>query len=118
MKILLKPWTLKPASARTRDIGAIYGLEEIDRQRLLVLELVDGETLAARISRGPLPLDEALSIGRQIAEALPRLHRKRTRLNRLFASCRRSDAPCAPTLHGPVRGTTHIAPSRGPRRWR
>src|SRR5687768_1986702 len=51
-------------------IGSIYGLEETNGQRFLVLELVEGETLAARIQRGPLPVDEALAIAREIAEAL------------------------------------------------
>src|SRR5262249_58902445 len=51
-------------------IGGIYGLEEADGVRALVLELVDGPTLADRIAQGPIPLDEALPIARQIAEAL------------------------------------------------
>src|SRR5262249_15034211 len=41
-------------------IGAIYGLEETDGVRALVFELVDGETLADRIERGPVPMSEAL----------------------------------------------------------
>jgi eukaryotic-like serine/threonine-protein kinase len=56
------------------QIAAIYGLEESDGVRALVLELVEGPTLADRISRGPLPLDEALSIARQIADALDAAH--------------------------------------------
>jgi serine/threonine-protein kinase len=55
-------------------IGSIYGLEEIDGQRVLVLELVEGETLAARIAQGPLPVKEALVIAREIAEALQSAH--------------------------------------------
>src|SRR5690242_7351728 len=47
-------------------IAAIYGLEETDGTKALVLELVEGETLADRISRGPIPVDEALPIARQI----------------------------------------------------
>src|SRR5688572_2698075 len=51
-------------------IAGIYGLEEANAQRFLILELVDGETLAARIQRGPLPISEALAIARETAEAL------------------------------------------------
>ncbi|MCA1650264.1 MAG: serine/threonine-protein kinase [Acidobacteria bacterium] len=57
-------------------IGSIYGVEETDGQRFLVLELVDGETLAARIERGPLPVGEAVAIAREIAEALQAAHEK------------------------------------------
>lgn len=55
-------------------IAAIHGLEESGGTRALVLEFVDGPTLADRIARGPLPLDEALPIARQIAEALEAAH--------------------------------------------
>ena len=57
-------------------IGAIYGLEEIDGVRALVLELVEGPTLADRIAAGPTPVKEALSIARQIGEALEAAHEK------------------------------------------
>jgi serine/threonine protein kinase len=57
-------------------IASIYGLEETNSQRFLVLELVAGETLAARIQRGPLPVGEALAIAQQIAEALEAAHEK------------------------------------------
>ena len=57
-------------------IGAIYGLDEANDQQFLVLELVDGETLADRIARGPIPLDDALPIAKQIAEALEAAHEK------------------------------------------
>jgi len=56
------------------NIAAIYGLEESDTTRALVLELVDGPTLADRIAQGPVPLDEALPAARQIAEALEAAH--------------------------------------------
>ena len=52
------------------NIAAIYGLEESNGAQALVLELVDGPTLADRIALGPISLEEALTIGRQIAEAL------------------------------------------------
>src|SRR5262249_57645325 len=51
-------------------IGAIYGLEEAGGTQFLVLELVDGDSLDKRIARGPIPVDEASAIARQIAEAL------------------------------------------------
>jgi serine/threonine-protein kinase len=54
------------------NIAAIYGLED----RALVMELVEGPTLACRITQGPLPLEEALPIARQIAEALEYAHEK------------------------------------------
>jgi serine/threonine-protein kinase len=56
------------------NIAAIYGLQETDETTALVLELVEGETLADRIARGPIPVDEALPIARQIAEALEAAH--------------------------------------------
>jgi serine/threonine protein kinase len=55
-------------------IGAIYGVEERNGVRALVLELVEGPTLAARLARGPLPVAEALTIATQIAEALEAAH--------------------------------------------
>jgi eukaryotic-like serine/threonine-protein kinase len=55
-------------------IAAIYGLEKSGSAEALVLELVEGETLAERIAAGPLPSDEALAIARQIAEALEAAH--------------------------------------------
>ena len=71
------------AALKHPNIGAIYGLEETSDVgagfsrpvRALVLELVDGDTLADRIARGPIPVDEALPIAKQIAEARsPRLY--------------------------------------------
>ena len=57
-------------------IGAIYGLERSTSTPALVLELVDGPTLAARIARGPLPLREALTIATQVADAVQAAHEK------------------------------------------
>ena len=57
-------------------IGAIYGFEDAGGVRALVLELVEGETLAERIARGPLPLTNALATARQIVEALEAAHDK------------------------------------------
>ena len=58
------------------NIAAIYGLEESNGAQALVLELVDGPTLADRIARGPISLEEALTIARQLAEALEAAHEK------------------------------------------
>ena len=55
-------------------IASIYGLEEADGNPFLVLELIPGEDLSERIEHGPIPLDEALEIARQIAEALEEAH--------------------------------------------
>jgi serine/threonine-protein kinase len=55
-------------------IGQIYGFEEDGNRQALVLELVEGLTLADRIAQGPIPLDEALAIARQIVEALGAAH--------------------------------------------
>ncbi|MGH9385770.1 MAG: protein kinase domain-containing protein [Vicinamibacterales bacterium] len=55
-------------------IAAIYGLEEADGAKALVMELVEGPTLADRVARGPIPLDEALPIAGQITEALEAAH--------------------------------------------
>ena len=62
------------ASLNHPNIAAIYGLEEAEDTRALVLELVEGPTLADRIAQGPIPVDEALPIAKQIAEALEAAH--------------------------------------------
>ena len=62
------------ASLNHPNIAAIYGIELSNGTRALVMELVEGETLAERIARGPIPLDEALPIAKQIAEALEAAH--------------------------------------------
>jgi Tol biopolymer transport system component len=64
------------AALNHANIAAIYGLEETGGARVLVLELVEGETLAERLAAGPLPADEAVAICRQIAEALEAAHEK------------------------------------------
>jgi hypothetical protein len=64
------------ASLNHHNIAAIYGLEESGDMRALVMELVEGPTLAECIKQGPLPLDEALHIARQIAESLETAHEK------------------------------------------
>ena len=62
------------ASLNHPNIGSIYGLEEAEGIKALVLELVEGPTLADRIKQGPIPIDEALPIAKQIAEALEAAH--------------------------------------------
>src|SRR6266540_4362768 len=62
------------ASLNHPNIGHIYGLEDSTTLPALVLELIEGPTLADRIAQGPIPLDEALPIARQIAEALEAAH--------------------------------------------
>ena len=62
------------ASLNHPHIGSIYGFEEGGGLHALVLELVDGPTLADRIAAGPLPLDEALPIARQIVDAIEAAH--------------------------------------------
>ena len=58
------------------SIAQIYGLEESDSTHCIAMELVDGETLAERVRRGPVPVDEALRIAGDIAEALETAHDK------------------------------------------
>ncbi len=64
------------ASLNHPNIGAIYGFEESGSIHALVLELVEGPTLADRIAQGALPLEEALPIARQIAEAVEAAHER------------------------------------------
>jgi len=64
------------ASLNHPNIAAIHGLEEADGTHFLVLELVEGQTLAERIKGAPIPPEDALKIGLQIAEALEAAHEK------------------------------------------
>jgi len=64
------------ASLNHTNIAGIYGLEESVDSRFLILELVEGETLAERVARGPVPLDEALRIAMQVCEAIEAAHEK------------------------------------------
>jgi serine/threonine-protein kinase len=64
------------ASLNHQNIAQIYGLEESLDTSCIVMELVDGETLARKIERGPLGLDEVLPIARQICDALEAAHDK------------------------------------------
>jgi serine/threonine-protein kinase len=62
------------ASLNHPNIAAIHGLEESGGKRALVMELVEGETLQERIQRGAIPLEEALTLAKQIADALEEAH--------------------------------------------
>ncbi len=64
------------ASLNHPNIGSIYGLEEAEGIKALVLELVEGPTLADRIKQGPIPIEETLPIAKQIAEALEAAHER------------------------------------------
>jgi eukaryotic-like serine/threonine-protein kinase len=65
------------ASLNHPHIAAIYGFEQTSGVHALVLELIEGPTLAERLQRGPLPITEALRIARQIADALEAAHERR-----------------------------------------
>src|SRR5262245_36691693 len=62
------------ASLNHPHIAAVYGLEEANGIKALVMELVEGPTLADRIKQGPISIDEALPIARQITAALESAH--------------------------------------------
>src|SRR5262245_61775543 len=64
------------ASLNHPNIAAIYDVQEAGETRYLVLELVEGETLAERIQRGPIPVEETLQIAKHICEALEAAHEK------------------------------------------
>jgi serine/threonine-protein kinase len=64
------------ASLSHSNIAGIHGLEEIDGKRFLVMEFVDGETLAEKIQRGPMPVDEVVRVAKQIAEAVEAAHER------------------------------------------
>ena len=56
------------ASLNHPNVGGIHGLESADGQQYLVLEFIEGETLADRLSRGPIPVDESLTLAKQISD--------------------------------------------------
>src|ERR1700704_1772851 len=64
------------ASLSHPNIAAIYGLEESGGMTALVMELVEGDDLSRRTAKGAIPLDEALAIAKQIAEALEAAHER------------------------------------------
>ena len=64
------------ASLDHPNIGAILGVEDADGKRCLILQLIEGETLTERLRTGAMPIDEALDVCKQIAEALEAAHEK------------------------------------------
>ena len=64
------------ASLSHSNIAGIYGVEDVDGKRFLVMEVAEGETLSERIARGPIPVADAVKIAAQIAEALEVAHEK------------------------------------------
>jgi serine/threonine protein kinase len=64
------------ASLNHPRVAALHGMEQSEGRHFLVMELVEGETLADKLARGPLPVQEALNVARQIAEALEAAHEK------------------------------------------
>ena len=64
------------ASLNHANVAAVYGLEEVDGVRYLILEFVDGEDLSDRLAGSALPVDEALHLGKQIASAIEAAHAK------------------------------------------
>ena len=65
-----------PASLNHPNIAGIYGVDQADGNRFLVLEYAEGETLQARLSKGALPLEDALALCCQIAEGLEAAHER------------------------------------------
>jgi Tol biopolymer transport system component len=64
------------ASLNHPNIAAVHGFEEVQGRAFLVMELIPGETLAAQIARGPIPVRDALGIAGQIADALDAAHQR------------------------------------------
>ena len=62
------------ASLNHPNIAAVYGLHEADDHRFIAMEMISGEDLAQRLTRGPIPLDEALAMAQSIARALEAAH--------------------------------------------
>jgi DNA-binding winged helix-turn-helix (wHTH) protein len=58
------------------NVCTVYGVEDCEGQPVIVMEMIEGETLAARLEKGPLPADEALRLAIQVASALDAAHRK------------------------------------------
>ena len=104
------------ASLNPPGIAAIYGIEKSDDTQALVLELVEGPTLADRIAKGPIPVDEALPTAKQIAEALEAAHEAgviHRDLKPANITARKNLGPRTSDL-GPGRQTTPTTSARTP----
>jgi serine/threonine protein kinase len=100
------------ASLNHANIGGIHGLEESGDTRALVLELIEGPTLADRIVKGPMPVDEAVQFATQIAEALEAAHEQGV----IHRDLKPANIKYATTA--PSRCSTSAWPGRStPRRW-
>src|SRR5262249_20382936 len=64
------------AALNHQNIGTIYDVQQIGETRFLILELVEGQTLQEKLRQGPIPVEEALAIAKQIAEALEAAHER------------------------------------------
>src|SRR5215468_10194694 len=64
------------ASLNHPNIAQIYGLEQVGNTSCIVMELVEGDTLSERLKNGPIPVDEAIEIAKQIADALAAAHER------------------------------------------
>src|SRR5215831_7705917 len=64
------------AALNHQNIGTIYDIQQIGETRFLILELVEGQTLQEKLRQGPIPVEEALAIAKQIAEALEAAHER------------------------------------------
>jgi len=98
------------ASFNHPHIGQIYGLEESSGTPCFVLELVEGDTLDQRLKRGPLALEEALDISRQIAEGIAAAHQSgilhrtgRTSRTNPTSQVRSQDQPDSVRIMGIIR---------------
>jgi serine/threonine protein kinase len=96
------------AALNHTNIAGLYGLEYSDGKHVLAMELVPGETLAERIERGPIPIEDALAIAHQIVEALEAAHAKAIVHRDSFPMvilCMRSAPICLPCrlMAGPFR---------------
>jgi serine/threonine protein kinase len=100
------------ASLNHPGIAAVYALEEHDGQKYLVMEYVEGETLATKLQHGRLPVDESIGIAIHIAEAIEAAHEKgviHRDLKPRTGDALASD-PAAAVRTDPLRGRAHFHP--------
>ena len=110
------------ASLQHPNVASIYGFEEADGVRFLVMELVEGAELTERMKAGPMPVDEALDIARQIAAGLEAahesgiVHRDLKPANIMETAERRGQDPGLRPGPGLVRRRQRRVPARRPPR--